>query len=283
MKAIESILKESNALPSLPAVVIELQKCLDADNTGAKQLAEKISRDQALSAKTLRLANSPFYSMQCAVSTIKQAVSVLGFDSVRTMVTTAGIVNAFVASQLPKEFDFENFWRHSLATGMCAKTLARFCDVDPDQAFMAGLMHDIGKLVLARAHPEKFMEAIRYAEAQSCPISKAEKAMFDFDHAAVGAQLAKTWNFPVAIQRAIEEHESPSMPQERNSLVALIHVANALVITYELGRTDSEAIPDQKFSNPIWNEMGESDDLLLQVAEETRARIKDVCASLLTH
>lgn len=281
METIDEILKKSNSLPSLPAIVFELQKCLDQNNTGTKLLAEKISSDQALSAKTLRLANSPLYNMQCVVGTVKQAVAVLGFDSVRTMVTTAAITNSFVAKQMPADFDFEDFWRHAIATGLCAKALAKIYDVDPDQAFMAGLLHDIGKLVLAIAYPDKFMEANRNAKAQQRPAYLEEQALLGCNHAEVGARLAKQWNFPQSIQKAIEEHESPTISKEEDGLVALVHVADCVVLSFGLAVLDQEEIPDQPFPNPVWRSTNESDGILCQVARDTKVRVNEVCKSLL--
>ena len=129
-------------LPALPAIVAELLGSLDRDDAGTKLLAEKLSHDQALTAKTLRLANSSFYGMQNKVTTIQQAIAILGFNSVRTLVVAASITGCFPMDG-SGAFDFKAFWRHSVGTALCAKGLARHMSVNPDQAFMVGLLHDI--------------------------------------------------------------------------------------------------------------------------------------------
>lgn len=281
MSTIDEILRESNALPSLPAIVMELQRCLDDDNTGTKILAQKISQDQSLAAKTLRLANSPFYNLQCVAGTIQQAIAVLGFASVRTMVTTAAITNAFVARQLPVAFDFEEFWRHSLATGLYAKSLAKAYKVDPDVAFMAGLLHDIGKLVLARAHPEKFMTASTIAKVQARSASRAEKEIFGFDHAEIGARLASQWKFPTSIQEAIGRHEELDTSEEDACLVEIVHVANKVVNVFELAKLEEDDVPAQ-LTGHLGFSSNFDDGILCQVAKDTKARLDEVCKSLLT-
>ena len=138
----EHIIRQIQELPSLPVVVLELLSSMDQDDTDVHVLAQKIELDQGLAAKTLRIANSSFYGMQSKVTSIPQAVSVLGFHSIRTVVTACALTGSF--APVSGGFDFQAFWRHSLATAVAARLLAPHLRVNPETAFTAGLLHDLG-------------------------------------------------------------------------------------------------------------------------------------------
>lgn len=144
------VLEAVDSLPSLPAVVLELIASLDDDDDDADSdvLAGKIALDQALSAKALRLANSPFYGLRREVMSVRDAVAVLGFRTLRNLATTAALVDAFGRNGNPS-FGFLAFWRHSVGTALCARSLVSHLGMRADVAYTAGLVHDIGRLVLA--------------------------------------------------------------------------------------------------------------------------------------
>ena len=157
-------MRQLDDLPSLPAVVMELLTCIDQDDVDISVLAKKVSHDQALTAKTLRLANSSTYGLQVKVTTIQQAITFLGFQTTRNLITAAAVTGCF-AQGLCKGFDDKAFWRHSIATAVCARVLARRMRFNQDYAFTAGLLHDIGRLVLVTMYPEQYAEAIATCEA----------------------------------------------------------------------------------------------------------------------
>lgn len=275
--SITDVIARIRDLPPLPAVVADLMNNLGRDDTGARLLADKIAQDQALTAKTLRLANSSFYGMQRKVATIQQAIAIVGFNSVHALVTAVSIIGKF-AEAGGSGFDFQAFWRHSLGVAVCAKTLARHAHVNPDHAFIAGLLHDIGRLVLITHSPPAYQQVLDHRRAKDCMLIEAERAVLGSDHARVGRALAEHWKFPAAVQRAIEDHEVPGSP-ETGSLVPVVHVADAIAHALDLGCQEDHMVPP--VSSAVWDSLKLGKEFVLQVFRDTEVQTDEVCRVLL--
>ncbi|MES2932881.1 MAG: HDOD domain-containing protein [Pseudomonadota bacterium] len=238
--AIEDVIKKIQNLPSLPAVVIELLNSMDQEDIDTSLLAEKIALDQSLAAKTLRVANSSFYGMQSKVTTIHQAISILGFHSIRTLVTAAALTGSFPSSG--SGFDFQSFWRHSIGTAVCAKFLARQLAINQEFAFTAGLLHDIGRLVLVTRFPVEYEAAAAHRLAHDCTMIEAETAVLGIDHALIGSSLAAYWKFPLAMQNAVATHHA--LPEKNKvSLGMVVHVANTFAHALDLSGAEEDLVP----------------------------------------
>lgn len=205
---LEEVLADIRQLPSLPAVVGELIRTLDNESAGIDQLAEGIAKDQSLAARALRVANSPFYGIQHKVSSIHDAIVILGFRAVGSLVMAASVTGYFTP---PKgvPFDLGHFWRHGLGTALCARALARHAGLDTEAGFSAGLLHDIGVLMLLTTRPEHYARVLAHREEQDCHVPEAELAMLGFDHAQAGEALTSRWRFPADIVRAVALHHKP--------------------------------------------------------------------------
>jgi putative nucleotidyltransferase with HDIG domain len=189
-------------LPSLPAVVMELLSSIEQDNIDISVLAKKVSYDQALTAKTLRLANSSSFGLQVKVATIQQAITFLGFQTTRNLITTAAVTGCFPNGLCPG-FNDKAFWRHSIATAACARSLARRLRFNQDVAFTAGLLHDIGRLVLVTGHPQAYGEALAWRVEHDGEWLDAERTVLGIDHVDAGVALAEHWNFSDTMRLAI--------------------------------------------------------------------------------
>jgi putative nucleotidyltransferase with HDIG domain len=236
----EHIIRQIQELPSLPVVVLELLSSMDQDDTDVHVLAQKIELDQGLAAKTLRIANSSFYGMQSKVTSIPQAVSVLGFHSIRTVVTACALTGSF--APVSGGFDFQAFWRHSLATAIAARLLAPHLGVNPETAFTAGLLHDLGTLVLVTRFPAEHALVRSYRQAHDCQMAEAELAVIGIDHAQVGSALAAYWKFPEAIQQAVADHHAIDR-LEAGGLPLAVHMANAVALALDLAGVDDALVP----------------------------------------
>jgi len=236
----EHIIRQIQELPSLPVVVLELLSSMDQDDTDVHVLAQKIELDQGLAAKTLRIANSSFYGMQSKVTSIPQAVSVLGFHSIRTVVTACALTGSF--APVSGGFDFQAFWRHSLATAIAARLLAPHLRVNPETAFTAGLLHDLGTLVLVTRFPAEHALVRSYRQAHDCQMADAELAVIGIDHAQVGSALAAYWKFPEAIQQAVADHHAIDR-LEAGGLPLAVHMANAVALALDLAGVDDALVP----------------------------------------
>ncbi|WP_305089027.1 HDOD domain-containing protein [Massilia sp. YIM B04103] len=241
-------LRRLRDLPSLPDAVSELLTLMQRDDLDMRYLAERIALDQAIAAKALRLANSSFYGLAARVTSLQQAIAVLGVHSIRTLVTAVAMTGSL---RVPPAagFDLRAFWRHSLAAAAAARALARRQQQNPESAFTAGLLHDIGVPVLATSFPGEYaaMEAWRRAHASSQ--REAEQACFGFDHAAVGGALAGHWHFPPLIQEAVARHHEAAW-QER-SLPLTVHLANLLAHGEEPAPSAWQALD---LDLPAWRE-----------------------------
>lgn len=227
---LDEVLADIRQLPSLPAVVGELIKTLDNESAGIDQLAEGIAKDQSLAARALRVANSPFYGIQHKVSSIHEAIVILGFRAVSSLVMAASVTGYFSP---PKEvaFDLARFWRHGIGTALCARALARHAGLEAETGFTAGLLHDIGVLVLLTTRPEHYAKVLAYHEANDCLLVEAERAILGIDHAQAGEALASRWNFPADVGRAVALHHAPD---GATRLADVLHVANILAHALDL-------------------------------------------------
>ncbi|QEL64899.1 hypothetical protein OTERR_14230 [Oryzomicrobium terrae] len=195
-------------LPSMPAVVTELLLRLEDPDLDTRQLAHDIARDQSLAAKTLRIANSPFYGLRGRVASIQDAVTILGLHTVRTLMLAAAAGETL--GRLKAEgLDTTTYWRHCTATAILARILAVRARANPESAFVVGLLHDIGRLVIATNFPTHYRAVHERSKAESLSLLEAERLCLGIDHVQVGELLARRWVFPLTIVEGIAGHHAP--------------------------------------------------------------------------
>jgi putative nucleotidyltransferase with HDIG domain len=259
-------------LPSLPAVVMELLGSIDQENVDISVLARKVSLDQALTAKTLRLANSASSGLQVRVTTIQQAITYLGFQATRNLITAAAVTGCFPAGKC-SGFDHRAFWRHSIATAACAKVLARRMRLNQDFAFTAGLLHDIGRLVLVTNYPERYSAVLARRQREDRQLLDVERELLGVDHVMAGMLLAQHWQFSDTMHHAIAYHHEPEAPGA-GFLATIVHVANAIVHALDLARDDDELVPP--VSMVAWTALGLSQEAYLHVFRETEMQFEEL-------
>jgi putative nucleotidyltransferase with HDIG domain len=275
--AIEDIIKDLEDLPSLPAVVMELLSSIDQEDVDISVLAKKVSHDQALTAKTLRLANSSLYGLQVKVTTIQQAITFLGFQTTRNLITAAAVTGCFADGKCPG-FDDKAFWRHSIATAACCKVLARRMRFNQDYAFTAGLLHDIGRLVLVSSHPELYQRVIARRAELDCTTLEAEREVLGVDHVAAGVALAEHWNFSDTMRLAIAHHHDPDTAGA-GFLATIVHVANAVVHALDVAREPNDLVPP--VSSIAWTALGLNEEAFLHVFHETEMQFQEITTILM--
>ena len=274
---LDTVVRHLEDLPSLPVVVMELLTSIDQEDVDISVLAKKVSHDQALTAKTLRLANSSLYGLQVKVTTIQQAITYLGFQTTRNLITAAAVTGCFAESKCPG-FDHKAFWRHSIATAACSRSLARRLRFNQDVAFTAGLLHDIGRLVLVTGHPQAYAEVLAWRSAHDGEWLDAERAVLGVDHVEAGVALAEHWNFSDTMRQAIAFHHTPETPGA-GFLAAIVHVANAVVHALDLAGEDDELAP--ALSSVAWNAMGLNEEAYLDLFRETEQQLEEMSAILM--
>ena len=271
------IVKNLEDLPSLPAVVMELLTAIDQDDVDISVLAKKVSHDSALTAKTLRLANSSLYGLQVKVTTIQQAITFLGFQTTRNLITAAAVTGCFAEGQCTG-FDDKAFWRHSIASAACCKVIARRVRFNQDYAFTAGLLHDIGRLVLVSTYPTQYAAAMAYRELNDSFVQEAEQAVLGVDHVQAGVALAEHWNFSDTMKMAIAHHHDPDAPGA-GLLASIVHVANAIVHALDVARDDDDLVP--AVSSAAWTALGLNEATWLHIFRETELQFEEITLILM--
>ena len=273
----DDIVRGLSDLPSLPAVVMELLTSIDQEDVDISVLARKVSHDQSLTAKTLRLANSSLYGLQVKVTTIQQAITYLGFQTTRNLITAAAVTGCFAESRC-EGFDHKAFWRHSIAAAACAKVIARRMRFNQDYAFTAGLLHDIGRLVLLTAFPAAYAQVMAYRALNDCYVLEAERAVMGVDHVLAGVALAEHWHFSDTMKAAISHHHEPDAPGA-DLLATIIHVANAIVHALDVAREEDDLVP--AVSSAAWTALGLNEESYLHVFRETELQFDEITMILM--
>lgn len=210
-----SLVRRVNELAPLPAVAMRVLQIVNDESASAESLAASISVDQALTATLLRVANSAYIAAGREITTVRDTVVLLGVDEVRKIVLTASMMRRF--GDGPGPLDPATFWGHSVAVAIVADVMARHTGLaKPEEAYTAGILHDIGKLVMNQYAPEQLTAAISRSLNQGIPIETAEIDVFGFSHAELGSRLAEAWRLPENLAEAIANHHGA--PQESDGL-----------------------------------------------------------------
>lgn len=273
---LDEVIKSVEELPSLPAVVMEVLESIDQEAVNLAQLTRKIILDQALTAKILRCANSSYYNTQSPITTIQQAINLIGVSGVRNLVVAAALKGNFPECRC-KGFDFQVFWRHTIATAVCAKILARHLQLNQDYAYTAGLLHDIGRLVLVTRFTPLYEEAIAWRAQNDCHMLQAERAVLGVDHVITGEALAAHWQFSKGIQKAISKHHEPDLSCG-DTVAAVIHVADAVAHALDFSGDRDDLVPP--VSMQIWSALGLDAQQWLSIFRETELRFESAKLTL---
>lgn len=199
-------LRDLPPFPWITTKVLQLFATPSAD-VETKRLTELIRADASLSSELLRRANSALYGLRAQISSLERAVTMLGFDQVKTLAMTLGIGTYLKASL--KLTVLRRCWRHSLGCAIIAEELAPKCELLPDQAYTAGLLHDVGRLALLVKYPQSYADLLSVVIENHFGLLKSERDLFDLDHCEAGAWLAQEWDFPDELVAVIGEHHIP--------------------------------------------------------------------------
>jgi len=222
-------------LVSLPEVCIRVNEMLEDPRISAPEIGKIISQDPGLTARLLKIVNSAFYGFPSRIETVSRAVTVIGLRELRGLVLAASAVEAF--SKIPNDvLNMVRFWRHSVYCGVVAQLLAERCNVlHSERLFVAGLLHDIGKLILSHRMPNEMREVANRMKVEQRPDYEIEREIFGFDHTDVGGELITVWQMPKTLAEAVRHHHDPRQADHSIMDVCLIHIANGLTIIAEQG------------------------------------------------
>lgn len=264
-RAIVDLLPVINSLPSLSAVVMDLLRSLGEEEIGNTLLAQKISQDQALSARTLKLANSSFYGTAFRSKTVQEAVTVLGSKTIRRLAMASALIDGLPQAK-DSGFDVKSLWRHSIATALCAAELALEAGGTSDIAYVAGLLHDVGRLALATHLPTEYHDAMAYRARYDCSVLQAEQEVLGLDHSVVGEALTRHWHLPEELQLAVACHHAVRAGHT-SQLPLVVLVADAMAHAMDLADDPNEAVPPIPVA--VWSALALDDSALQRVMHKT--------------
>ena len=250
--AVKSLIEDIGELISLPEIVMQINELVNSEVSSATEIARVIGQDPAISTRILKVANSSMYGGQRQIDSINRAVTILGTKQIRDLVLSTTAAKAF--DGIPNDvISVEDFWHHSLYCALLARALAGISKtVNADTLFTAGLLHDIGHLVMFNRIPEQAHEAIMLTiqgEA-SLDLYQAEQQILGYDHAEVGAELARHWHLPEILVSCIAYHHDLHASTEHIEAVAHVHIANAIA---SLPYSDIPEIEDlERVSPEAW-------------------------------
>ncbi len=243
-----TILK-SNALPTLPLVATKLVEITTRPDVTMGEISTLISRDTALAAKILKIANSAFYSFPNRISTISQAVSILGISAVRNLALSFTILS-IKADDENDRFDYRVFWEKSLAAAVTAKLITEQEESpgDPEEFFIASLLQNFGELILARVFPSEYGRVLEEVENSNRPVEEVEREILQIDHTTVGYEVALSWNFPLILVEPIRYHHAPqAFPEGDPKIKHAIGVAHLAGLLAAIPYAPNPQVFHQKF------------------------------------
>ncbi|GAA5171257.1 HDOD domain-containing protein [Viridibacterium curvum] len=244
MTPIERLFLSIPTLPSIPRVVQELITTLGDDDADLGALVSKVKQDQTLSARVLRLANSSHYGSRHKVGAIDDAVALIGLNALRTLVIASGVSGAFAS--IPG-IDLKLFWRHAGQSALIARSIGRKARLNAEFAYTAALMHRIGQLLINAAYPSVAKEiAAENHDLDVTELASVERTHLQLDHSEVGAELARRWYFPAAIQNALRWYGDP-MHEQAGPYAGVVHLSAQITLGLEHGEDDASiaaALPD---------------------------------------
>jgi HD-like signal output (HDOD) protein len=243
----QRIIENIKQLPALPLIVNRLIKVVNSPDTSAEDAADLIEKDPSLTAKVLRLANSAFYGMPRSISSVSSAVVILGFNTLKSLVLSASVITMFPNTGPKIAFDRLRFWKHSIVCAMVARTIAQhimgITFMDPQSAFCAGIMHDIGKLIFELFTPVEYAAVCRRSQENGMSLVEAEASVMGITHAQIGHILADKWALPIELEAAIVHHHEPQAEKSIRELVTTVHLADGIAHHLNCGLWDEEALP----------------------------------------
>ena len=238
------LLERMDALPTIPSSVARINKVLDDPDSSSRDLAEAIGLDQALTAKLLGIVNSAYYGFPRRIENLEHAVTVLGFRAVRELVLVTALFAQINDRRRKKVLDREGLWRHAVGCGLAARTIAAETGTGRGESvFLAGLLHDIGKVVFDAFLPEEYALAADKARRDDLLLREAEEQVLGVDHTQFGHWLSDEWNLPENLTAAVLHHHRPAEAEAHFQLACLVHVGDILARSLEVGDGGDNLIP----------------------------------------
>jgi putative nucleotidyltransferase with HDIG domain len=260
---IRARIEQLDTIPTIPPVVTKLLSTIENDNLSFKDLGEMIARDQAVTARLLKLVNSPIYGFPGRISSVSQALILLGLHVVKGVLLGVSVFEIM-------EKTIVGLWQHSLFTALAAREIAAKKGLsEPEEVMTSALLHDIGKVALKVNFPSEYGAALAEAKERNILIKDAEEEIFSLSHPTAGGWLARKWNFPITLSEPIAYHHKPALAKHAPMHTAIVHVADIVVRARGVGFGGDDLVPP--LDTAIWTDLSlsESDmrDILMKIED----------------
>lgn len=266
-------------LPTLPVVVNQINQLIAGNRSSMAQIAAVIARDQAIASRVIRLVNSAFYGLQGRVSSIQQAITLLGLNTVKNLVTGVAVVKAFDNPGNPSIFDRKEFWMHTFACAVLCREISRLRKCrEPEDYFMAGLLHDIGILVLDQFFHENFISILQEYAKNHTDYTETEIAVIHATHCDIGEYLSQKWHIPELLSLSIKYHHTPlfahNIPPSTLDIIFTVHISDSFIQSkgFHIGFKGEPT----KGSRVILHRLGITESDIIPVWEETQSTVAAV-------
>jgi putative nucleotidyltransferase with HDIG domain len=240
---LEELLSDVSSVPSLPLLYSKLDETINHPRSSIADIAKVLSEDQGLAARILKLANSPLFGYFSKIDTITQAVTIIGIQQVRDLALAISVMGLFKG--LPEDLiTMDRFWRHSIGAAMAARVLATSQrETNLERFFVAGILHDIGRLVMFLRIPDICREMLTTAKEQQLCLFDVERQQLGFDHADVGGSLLRRWKLPIRVAEPVEYHHRCSQAGQFPRESAILHCADLIAHALEFGNSGDNLVP----------------------------------------
>lgn len=266
-------------VPSLPAVFSRLSAAVEDPRHSIRDIESVVREDTALAGRLLRLANSAYFGFPARIDTLSRAITLVGTRQVRDLALATSVIDMFKGLS-PEHVTVESFWKHSIACGLTARILANWRrEPNPEQFFVAGLLHDIGRLIMYIRLSDEMARVLAHARRSGELMYVCERNLLGYDHASVGGELLQRWNLPPHICAAVAGHHAPQQAGAHAPAAALIHVADILVNAADCGSSGEHFVPP--LDAEAWRLMGLPASILSPTLKLLKEQLADTVDTLL--
>jgi putative nucleotidyltransferase with HDIG domain len=240
-KELESMIMSASDLPTIPVVATKVMQLIENESASAEELAKVVASDPAVAARVLKISNSSFYGCQRQIQTLSHAIMVLGFSTLKSLVVAASVKQVYKPYGLTEKM----LWEHSFGAGLAARVIANSTRlVNEEEAFLGGLFHDIGKIILNSLDNQQFQMVVQKCYNDGMSFLDAEQQVFSYNHAEVGGLVIKKWNFPAILMQAVLKHHSFDFAEDEDTyqvrLTCVVGLANLFCHKLGMGVREPE-------------------------------------------